>query len=561
MSTSSRLPRGGRHAGDALLRPTVRDAGDAALLAELPERIDPMTNGAVLQLAERVRAAGLRGVREVVPAIRSLAVFVDPLHVDIDALRRLLLDRPLEPDVAAEGHRHEVPVVYGGDAGADLADVAAASGLSTDELIARHAKRDYRVYMLGFLPGFAYLGTLDAAIVAARRASPRLRIPTGAVGVAGRTTGIYPQESPGGWALLGRTPLRMFDAGSREPARFAPGDRVRFVPVADAEWPEGDVQSHSQTRGVPSIEVRRSGLLTTVQDTGRWGHQADGVSVAGAMDRVSHRVANALVGNESSAATIEVTVSGPELVCHTDTVVAVAGAHFAVRVDDRTLPPNQSTPVKAGSVVTFGERRSGARAYVSFAGGIDVAPVLGSRSTHTGSGLGGVNGRSIRDGDRLTLAPRGPLPLKRAELPVARVVAGGVRLRVMPGPQIDMFPALALGGLLGHRYTVLPASNRMGFRLSGSTIPPATREMISDVTFPGALQIPPSGEPILLMADRQTTGGYPQLAVVISADMPLAGQLAPGDWVEFEQTSRAEALTALAEQERALQHLERHAFT
>ena len=535
-----------------------------------------MTNAAVLRLAQLVREARLRGVREIVPAIRSLAVFFDPLHTDVDALKAVLDSRSLEPDMASEGRRHEVPVVYGGEAGPDLEEVARASGLSQRELIARHSGRDYRVYMLGFLPGFAYLGTLDSSIEAARRAVPRLKVPAGAVGVAGRTTAIYPRESPGGWALLGRTPLRIFDASRPTPALFAAGDRVRFVPVDagsgdpaylardPADVPDDPAYAPRHPTNAQlvqaAIEVRQSGLFTTVQDSGRWGHQREGVSVSGAMDRVAHRVANALVGNESSAATLEITMVGPDLMCLRDTVIAVTGADVAPRVNERPVPRNQAVSLPAGSTLSFSGRRHGARAYVAFAGGIDVPVVLGSRATHTQSALGGVDGRPLRAGDRLVIRSRGPLPSRRLPVPVTPVVDGGARVRVLPGPQVNSFPPDAIERLTQIRFAVSAESSRMGYRLKGSTVPVPVGEMISDVTFPGAVQVPPSGEPILLMADRQTTGGYAQLAIVISADLPLAGQLAPGDWIEFELTTHAAALAALAEQERTLQHLEGHAF-
>jgi biotin-dependent carboxylase-like uncharacterized protein len=430
--------------------------------------------------------------------------------------------------------------------------------------------------MLGFLPGFAYLGTLDPSIVAPRRAVPRLRVPAGAVGVAGRQTGIYPRESPGGWALLGRTPLAMFDSGSRTPARLAPGDRVRFVPVPTADWGAATGGAASQNRGhapahgaadpradrAAALEIRTGGLLTTVQDSGRWGHQRDGVSVSGAMDRVAHRIANVLVGNESSAATLEVTMMGPEVTCLRDTVIAITGADLSPRLDGHPIPGYRALSLGAGATLSFGPRVRGARAYVAVAGGLDVPIVLGSRSTHTPSALGGVSGRALRAGDRLAIRERGPLPSRQPQPsgPDAVSATGGARIRVLPGPQIERFPAEALARLTTTRFVVSTASSRMGYRLTGPAVPAPDGEMISDVTFPGALQVPPSGEPILLMADRQTTGGYAQLAIVISADLPLAGQLAPGDWIEFELTTHAAAVAALAAQERALQHLEGHAF-
>jgi antagonist of KipI len=300
--------------------------------------------------------------------------------------------------------------------------------------------------------------------------------------------------------------------------------------------------------------------MTTVQDSGRWGHQREGVSVSGAMDRVAHRVANALVGNESFAATMEVTMIGPEVACLRDTIIAVTGADLSPQVDGRPVPRHQAVLLPAGAVVSFGERRQGARAYVAFAGGVDVPVVLGSRATHAPSAIGGVSGRPLRAGDELAILPRGPLPSRRPASPAAPAVKGGARVRVLAGPQAERFPPEALARLTGSRFALSAESSRMGYRLQGSTVPAPVGEMISDVTFPGAVQVPPSGDPILLMADRQTTGGYAQLAIVISADLPVAAQLAPGDWIEFELTTLSSAVAALADQERTLHHFERHAF-
>jgi antagonist of KipI len=284
------------------------------------------------------------------------------------------------------------------------------------------------------------------------------------------------------------------------------------------------------------------------------------VSIAGAMDKVAHRIANAIVGNESSAAALEVTVNGPELRCLQDVVVAIAGADLQPRVDALAVPLHEPVIVRAGATLAFGARRSGARASVAFAGGIEVQPVLGSRATHAPSALGGFDGRALRGGDRLSLLPRGPMPSRRAVTTPVRLVSGGATLRVLRGPQSDEFGSDALSVLLANRFVVSADANRMGYRLTGRTVPAPPGDAISDVTFPGAIQVPPSGAPILLMADRAPTGGYPQLAVVISADLPLAGQLAPGDWVEFELTTREAAVAELTAQERVLQHLEGHAF-
>ena len=539
----------------------IREAGDSALLLELDPVIDPQVNARAVAIAAALRQAALPGVRDVVPTFRSVAVFFDPLRADVTALADAVHRASDAPAATSERSPIDVEVVYGGDEGPDLAAVAAFAGCTPGEVIDRHASRAYRVFMLGFLPGFAYMGTVEESIAAPRRDTPRLRVPAGSVGIAGRQTGIYPFDSPGGWQIIGRTAVKVFDPARTPPALFAPGDRVRFVPVSsvvatgfsrtDATVSLTADAAYGRRR---SVTVLRPGLFSTIQDHGRWGYQGIGVPVSGPMDAVAHRLANALVRNPPDAATIEATLLGPELRVEQQTMTAITGGDLRATLDDAEVPRNAPVVCRAGSVIRFGERRSGARAYVAFGGGIATPRALGSRATHVLSSLGGVEGRALRAGDRLPLGEPTVAPAKTiaAGKPAWRSPAiGGARLRVMRGPQDAAFTPEAFDVLQRTRFTISGQSDRMGYRLSGDRPVPVSPSgrMISDAAFTGGLQVPPSGHPILLMADRQTTGGYPQIATVITADLPAAGQLAPGDWVEFEECTRAEALAALIAQE------------
>jgi antagonist of KipI len=305
-----------------------------------------------------------------------------------------------------------------------------------------------------------------------------------------------------------------------------------------------------------SIQVIKPGLLTTVQDGGRWGWQHFGVSPAGPMDRLSHRLANRLVGNPDEAATLEVTVIGPTLQFEAPAVVSVAGATFQLSVGGRPLMSTCAFAVEASARLSFGERRRGTRAYVAIAGGIDTEPVLGSRSTHLPSRLGGIQGRPLRAGDVLgfsTAAWRpAPGPRHRGQ-PVVQLPDGGARLRVLLGPQEDFFTARSLERLQTARYVIDPQSNRMGYRLTGEPLHHVgAADILSEPVCMGSVQVPASGQPLLLMADCPTTGGYPRIATVITADLPLAGQLAPGDWVEFVACDYDQAGAALEALERDL---------
>ena len=229
--------------------PRIRDAGDSALLIEWDEAIDPAINARAIATAAAIRGAGISGLRDVVSTYRSVAVFFDPLTVEPDTLRASLVQLSDERQPIAQGKTIEIPVTYGGEAGPDLAEVAEWAGLSADAVVERHSGTDYRVFMLGFLPGLGYLGSVDATIAAPRRGTPRVRVPAGSVGIAGRQTGIYPRESTGGWQLIGRTAVKVFDTSRTQPALLAPGDIVRFKPVSSSEaMPSNDAPRASATR-------------------------------------------------------------------------------------------------------------------------------------------------------------------------------------------------------------------------------------------------------------------------------------------------------------------------
>jgi antagonist of KipI len=305
--------------------------------------------------------------------------------------------------------------------------------------------------------------------------------------------------------------------------------------------------------------VVKAGMLTTIQDTGRWGFQSRGVPVAGPMDPVSHRLANALVGNDRDAAALEITLLGPELEFVDERLVAVAGAEFELALDGRSVPSNAPFTVSAGSHLRFGARRLGARAYLAVSGGIAVPPTLGSRSTHLVSAMGGVAGRALTAGDRLPLGDPTHMP-GTALAPQTAIVplpAGRATIRVLPGPQVEYFSADALDVLQSAPYVIGHHSDRMGFRLEGPRLTHARgADIISDATPLGVMQVPASGQPILLMADRQTTGGYPKIATVITADIAVAGQLGPADSMSFVVCTPREAMAALIAQERALMAVE-----
>jgi antagonist of KipI len=290
-------------------------------------------------------------------------------------------------------------------------------------------------------------------------------------------------------------------------------------------------------------------MLTTVQDLGRHGFRGLGVPVSGPLDVYSHRLANLVLGNDPTAAALEITLMGPELVAEGSVRCAVAGAEIDVTVDGRAVLANGPFDVPPGGRIRFGARRRGARLSLAVRGGFDVPVTLGSRATHLQSRMGPFGGRALRTGDVLPIGVRRsgdsvPLP-KPLSLPV-----GGARVRVVPAVHRDRFTEDAWTVLVGAQFTVSPQSNRMGYRLDGAALTHTrAADILSEAMPIGAIQVPASGQPILLLAECGTTGGYATIANVISADLPIAGQLAPGDWLSFDPVTHAGALAALRARE------------
>lgn len=282
-----------------------------------------------------------------------------------------------------------------------------------------------------------------------------------------------------------------------------------------------------------TLEVMEPGLLTTVQDLGRRGYERFGVPVAGAMDGYALRAANGLVGNPWGAAGLEMTIAGPKLQATQNCLIAVTGGDLSLHVQGRRMPLWTALYVRRGWTISFKGRQSGCRAYLAVAGGIAVPLVMGSRATYLRGGFGGYEGRALRAGDVLPLGEPACSLLDQAgqQLPedLRPDYGDAPTVEVILGPQDDRFTKEGMATFLSSEYTVDPVSDRMGYRLEGPRIAHKTSaDIVSDGIVLGAVQVPASGQPIVMMADRQTTGGYTKIATVVSADIPLLAQCMPG---------------------------------
>jgi KipI family sensor histidine kinase inhibitor len=511
--------------------------GDGALVAQV---------GSVAEahgLAAAVRdAAAWPGVEDVIVGYRSVTVVADPSVADLAAMEQDLARVPESARDSSPARHVEIPVHFDGP---DLDDVAAGAGLSAQEVVEQVTGVELEVAFLGFLPGFAYLDGLPAALASvARRSTPRPAVAAGSVGIGGGFAGIYPQAAPGGWRLLGHTGFELFDLTTPPFAALRAGDRVRLHAVDGVDDMAMPARAPLHSTAPRRVVVEAPGLLSMVQDLGRVGVAWLGVPRAGAADPFALRAANRLVGNEDGAAAVEVTALGPKLRFVGPAHVAVVG-RAEVLLDGRPVEPNTVVPVALGQEFSVGKVLGGLRGYISVAGGFEIAPVLGSRSSDVLTGLGPG---ALRAGDVLGIGPAGR--------PRGRVVRAGPGhgpcvLRVVPGPD-DFGPDVAQR-LAKVTWEVAVASDRMGVRmiaegpLEGLTPGIASRGMVT-----GAVQVPPDGGPVALLCDHATVGGYPVVATVVRADLGALGQCRPGDAVRFESVDIAGADRARAGAERAL---------
>jgi len=550
---------------------------DDALLIELDDL------ETTLALFDSLTSDPIPGTGEMIPGARTLLVSYRPSAVSPEQIVASARSRELGGRVAGAGSLIEIPVEYNGE---DLAEVAELLGITPADVVRMHTGQDYAVGFTGFAPGFAYLSGGHPDLDVPRRSSPRTKIPAGSVALAGTFSGVYPRESPGGWQLIGTTPAEMWDLSRDRPALLLPGDRVRFVDVsrstgsmsatAETVTPSAGADASTDTdaerqgtTGAQSqvdfgLEILAPGMLTLLQDLGRPGYASMGVSSSGALDAVSLREANRLVGNDAGNGCLELTFGGLRMLARGEHVIALTGAPVPLTVTSSaaTIPAESSTAVTSpaasddarptsrsvpfgqpfalsdGEELVVGAPTSGIRSYLAVRGGFDIDPVLGSLSTDV---LAGVGPNAVTAGTVLPVGTvaRGIPSVAWPDTAGASAAtdaesSSDIVLDVVLGPRTDWFSADAVDSLTGQSWLVSQKSNRVGLRLEGESL---TRvidaELPSEGTVSGAIQIPPNGQPVLFLADHPLTGGYPVIGSVATYHLPRAGQLPPGARIRF----------------------------
>lgn len=508
-------------------------AGDHALLIDLD------TLDQALSLFDTLARAKLPGIVDLVPSARTVLVVWAPGLADRAGVEARIRALPPASGTGRSGRDHEIPVAYDGE---DLPAVAEHLGWDVAKVIRRHGEALWTVAFTGFAPGFAYMTSDDPALDLPRRQSPRVRIPAGSVALAGRFGGVYPSDSPGGWQLLGRTPVAMWDLARPRPALLAPGDRVRFRDQRKGASVSVPQQAFPLPKAGGAIEVLRSDLPAYWQDAGRAGQADQGVGPAGALDQGAAQAANRMLGNAPDWTVLELTLGSFAFRAHRPLTFALTGAPCAITVAGRhPVPFGSAFAVDAGETVEIGRPAAGMRCYLALRGGFAVAEVLASAAYDTLARVGPapvVAGCHIDAADRRAGAVA-IHPAHARKLPRAGEL---VSLDVHLGPRDDWFTAEGLRRLTAQDWQVTPQSSRIGIRLSGAE--PLERrdsaELPSEGTVTGAIQVPHDGQPVLFLADHPLTGGYPVIACLAAHHLDLAGQIPPGASIRFNPISPTE---------------------
>lgn len=472
----------------------------------------------ILALTASLDATRPAGVREIYPGPGSVYVEWDDAVLPAVTAGRWIDGAIAHPEPGpGESRLVEVPTRYGA---LDTEEVSAATGLAAERIVELHTGAEFRVCSTA-TAGQPILGGSPEQLELPRRAVPRGDVPARSVAVAGRFTTIYPMLLPGGWNVIGTALSNVFNPNRDDPFTFHLGDRVRFVAseAPDPAKPGRRLLLPDEPR-LPALRVDEAGPLDLVLDAGRLNQSHHGLAQSGFLDAPAARLANALCGNPPGAPCVESTLSGPTLVALRDLVVGVAGEGMRLELDGAPVGC-ETVPVRAGSRLRVRPSGSGVRGYLAVAGGIEADLAFGSASVDRH----GLLGRELQAGDVLGVAREVTPQLRMQAVPRGRPQPTTLRLHRGPQWSPDAERALNEG-----TFTVT-TGDRMGVRFSGPAIPGG--ELLSESPPPGAVQVPPNGDPIILLADRMRSAGYDKPAVVHPHDLAVAAQLRTGDAVRF----------------------------
>lgn len=478
---------------------------------------------------------------------------------------KTLVYSPAFSHLTDEKKCHRLPVYYHSSVGPDLLPLAESKGLTVDQVITIHSQQRYQVCALGFSPGFAFLAEVNPLIQQPRLASPRPKVQAGSVAIADKQTAVYPSDSPGGWNIIGHCPMRLFDMEKMPISDFSVGDSVEFYPVneqtylalMETEWgtemtgssPSIDNKANGELLAESGLRVINSGVLSSIQDKGRFGQSEQGVSQGGVADTKFAHWANYLLGNSVDNALIEITVGGAEFVALSEVRLALTGAEMHTHIVDENNKKlksikQQSFTLFAGQRLKLGFATQGVRAYLAVKDGFNVKSILGSCSTVKRNQIGGLagNGEALKKGDVIALNMPGPLDQtlrfnRRVPDSYHLKPQALTRIGLIESYQQHLFTAQQKCQLYQQTYTISTNSDRMGMRLLGGPLSMSQDGVISEAIALGSVQIPADGVPIILLQDRQTLGGYPKIGCVCQQDLNVLAQLPAGSEIQFYRCS------------------------
>ena len=496
-----------------------------------------------LALYNKLHTMQLNGIKDLVPAAKTILVFFNEIETTFKTLVASIQTIKIGSGVERNVQELIIPICYTGE---DLAQVAELQGLSIADVILKHRQSVWNVAFIGFAPGFAYMSSPDRPFTdIPRLAVPRKKIPSGSLGLAGQYSGIYPKDSPGGWQLIGTTAEKMWDLERKNPALLLPGMTVHFEDVTHQPTTVRVAQQVTRTvepkQSMPLFTVTAPSLQMLIQDEGRFNQTKIGVGVAGAMDVSAMHSANRIVGNPTPTPVIEVLNGGLKAKMHQSAVIAVTGAisNIHVKFSDgqkADFESYQAIALDEGDEFQIQAPTAGLRNYLAIRGGIDVQPVLHSASFDSLAILGPEPlkmGDTVYQG-QVEVSNISVTEVAKLNLPK---IGDVVELDIVMGPRTDWFEAESIERLCQQAWLVTNESNRVGLRLSGEQPlkRKITHELESEGTCIGALQIPPSGQPVLFMNDHPLTGGYPVIAAVAKHHWDLVAQIPAGCQIKFKK--------------------------
>lgn len=501
-----------------------------------------------MALYRQLQTVQLKGIKDCIPAAKTILVFFNELESNFQVLASAINALQIE---SAQIHKQQeviIPIRYDGE---DLAQVAALQGLSVADVILKHQRSLWQVAFIGFAPGFAYLSSPDRPFSdLPRLAVPRKKIPASSLGLAGQYSGIYPKDSPGGWQLIGTATEKMWDLQRKNPALLLPGMQVHFEDKTHAPVSVSVPVQINPTEAVTNaavFKITAASLQMLMQDEGRFNQSKIGVGSAGALDLASMHLANRIVGNPINTAVIELLNGGLKAKVQAAVILAVTGAISNIRVkfvDGQTADFASCQPIAldVGDEFHIQTPTAGLRNYLSIRGGFALKPVLNSYSFDSLAVLGPA---PLKVGNVLYQGNATTSNISHETAPTHLPIAGEtVELDIVMGPRTDWFEPNSVDRLCQQLWLVTNESNRVGLRLAG--VMPLVRcishELESEATAIGALQIPPSGQPVLFMNDHPLTGGYPVIASVAKHHWDLLAQIPVGCQIKFNKIKEFEKI-------------------